>query len=59
VEIQVDRDGNVVSANVSKATFADKCIWDRVIEAARNTKFVSDPNAAFKQKGLIKYTIEP
>ena len=59
VEIQVDRDGKVVSANVSNATFADKCIWDRVIEAARNTKFVSDPNATFKQKGWIRYTIEP
>lgn len=59
VEIQVDRDGNVVSANVSNATFADKCIWDRVIEAARSTKFVRDPNASYKQKGWIKYTIEP
>ena len=59
VDIQVDRAGNVVSANVSSATFADNCIWNVVLEAARKTKFTSDQNAAFKQAGWIKYTIEP
>ncbi|MDF1570041.1 MAG: energy transducer TonB [Bacteroidales bacterium] len=59
VEIQVDRNGNVVGASVKSATFADNCIWNTVLEAARKTKFTSDQNAAFKQTGWIKYTIEP
>ncbi|HKK63391.1 MAG TPA: hypothetical protein VJ951_12575, partial [Bacteroidales bacterium] len=59
VAIQVDRSGNVTSATVSSATFADKCIWDVVVEAAKKTKFSGDPNAPFKQSGWIKYTIEP
>jgi len=59
VEIQVDRAGNVVAASVQSATFADNCIWNVVLEAARRTKFTSDQNAAFKQSGWIKYTIEP
>jgi len=59
VEIQVDRSGNVLSANVQSATYADNCIWNVVIQAAKNTKFTSDQNAAFKQTGWIKYTIEP
>jgi len=59
VEIQVDRNGNVVGASVKSATFADNCIWNTVLEAARKTKFTSDQDAAFKQTGWIKYTIEP
>ncbi len=59
VEIQVDRNGEVVGATVKSATFADNCIWEVVLAAARRTKFSSDPNAAFKQTGWIKYTIEP
>ncbi|MEX0986203.1 MAG: hypothetical protein WD052_01915 [Bacteroidales bacterium] len=59
VEIQVDRDGNVVAASVKSATFADNCIWEVVFEAARRTKFSSDANAPIKQTGSIKYTIEP
>lgn len=59
VEIQVDRSGNVVSASVQSATFADNCIWKVVVEAARNTKFTSDQNASFRQTGWIRYTIEP
>lgn len=59
VEIQVDRNGNVVGASVKKADFADNCIWNQVLEAARKTKFTSDQNAAFKQTGWIRYTIEP
>ncbi len=59
VEIQVDRSGNVVSASVKEADFADNCIWTVVVEAARKTKFTGDQNAAFKQTGWIKYTIEP
>ena len=59
VEIQVDRDGNVVGASVQSATFDDNCIWQQVLEAARRTKFTSDQNATFRQTGWIKYTIEP
>jgi colicin import membrane protein len=59
VEIQVDRSGNVMSASVLKATFSDNCIWNVVIQAARETKFSSNQNAAFKQTGWIEYTIEP
>jgi outer membrane biosynthesis protein TonB len=59
VEIQVDREGNVVSARVEEATFADNCIWKVVIEAARKTRFSVDPNASFRQTGWIQYTIEP
>ncbi|MFC2090717.1 hypothetical protein ACFLT1_08045 [Bacteroidota bacterium] len=59
VEIKVDREGNVLSANVSSATFSDNCIWNVVIEAAKKTKFTRDENAAFSQTGWIKYTIEP
>jgi outer membrane biosynthesis protein TonB len=59
VEIQVDRNGTVVSASVLSATFADNCIWNVVVQAARITKFTSDQNASFKQTGWIEYTIEP
>lgn len=59
VEIQVDRDGNVVSANIVKATFADNCIYKVVLEAARKTIFTKDQNASFRQTGSIKYIIEP
>lgn len=59
VEIQVDRDGNVISASVQSATFQDNCIWSVVVEAARRTKFNADQNAAFRQSGWIRYTIEP
>ena len=59
VEIQVDQSGNVVGASVQSATFQDKCIWDNVLEAARRTKFTGDQNAAFRQTGWIRYTIEP
>jgi len=59
VEIQVDQQGNVVSASVLNATYADNCIWNAVIEVAKKTKFTTDPNAAFRQTGWIKYIIEP
>lgn len=59
VEIKVDREGNVVGASVSSATFADNCIWKVVVEAAKKTKFTGDQNAALKQTGWIRYTIEP
>jgi colicin import membrane protein len=59
VEIQVDRQGNVILASVLTSTFSEKCIYEAVVAAARKTKFNSDTNASFKQKGWIRYTIEP
>lgn len=59
VEIRVDQAGNVIGASVQSATFADNCIWNVVLEAARRSKFTSDPNASVKQTGWINYTIEP
>lgn len=59
VEIQVDRQGNVVLASRGKANFSDQCIWNACIAAAKKTKFNIDPNAAYQQKGWIKYTIQP
>jgi len=59
VEIQVDRDGNVVNAVVSKATYQNKCIWDMVVEAALRSKFSVDQAAAYRQAGWIKYIIVP
>lgn len=59
VEIQVDRDGNVISAIVSSATYQNKCIWDMVVEAAKNSKFSVDQAAAYRQSGWIKYIISP
>lgn len=59
VEIQVNQQGVVESASVLTANYADNCIWNSVVEAAKKTKFNSDPNASYKQKGWIKYIIEP
>lgn len=59
VDIQVDRDGNVVNATVSKATYQNKCIWDMVVEAALKSKFSPDQAAAYRQVGWIKYIITP
>jgi colicin import membrane protein len=59
VEIQVDRDGNVISALVQSATYQDKCIWDMVVEAAKKSKFSVDQAAAYRQTGWIRYIIVP
>jgi len=59
VEIQVDRNGNVISAIVSNATYQNKCIWDMVVEAAKQSKFSVDQAAAYRQSGWIKYIIVP
>jgi hypothetical protein len=60
VEIQVDRDGNVISAEVAPGTsYQDKCIWDMVVEAALKSKFSPDQAAAYRQAGWIKYIITP
>ena len=59
IEIQVDRQGNVVSASVRSATLSDNCVWKVLIEAARRAKFRDDQDAPFRQTGWIKYTVEP
>jgi colicin import membrane protein len=59
VDIQVDRDGKVVSAVMASSTFSDKCIHDMVIEAAKKSRFSANQSADFRQKGWIKYIISP
>ncbi len=59
VEVQVDRDGNVLSAIVTSSTYQNKCIWDMVVEAARQSKFSVDQNANYRQTGWIRYIIVP
>ena len=60
VQINVDRDGRVVGEpRVLDATFQDDCIYKAVIEAASRARFNSDPNAAFRQQGWIRYIIDP
>jgi len=59
VEVQVDQSGNVVSAIVTSSTYQNKCIWDMVVEAARQSKFSVDQNANYRQTGWIKYIITP
>jgi len=59
VDIQVDRDGKVVSAVMATSTFSDKCIHDMVIEAAKKSRFSPDQSASFRQTGWIKYIIVP
>lgn len=59
VEIQVDREGNVVSAIVTNATYQDNCIWNMVVDAARRSRFSMDQNANYRQTGWIRYIIVP
>jgi len=59
VEIQVDQQGNVVSASIKRATFDENCIRTVVLQAAKKTKFETDNSASFKETGWIKYIIEP
>jgi colicin import membrane protein len=59
VDIQVDRDGKVVSAIVANATYQNKCIWDTVIAAAMRSKFSADQTSNYRQTGWIKYIIVP
>jgi outer membrane biosynthesis protein TonB len=59
VEVQVDRNGNVVSAIVTNSTYQNKCIWDMVVEAATKSKFSVDQNANYRQTGWIRYIITP
>ena len=59
VYIQVDRDGKVISAIVSTATYEAKCIWDSVVAAAKMSRFSPDQSAGYSQSGWIKYVIAP
>jgi colicin import membrane protein len=59
VDIQVDRDGKVVSAVLGTATYTDKCINEMVLKAARQSSFSPDQNANYRQTGWIKYIITP
>ena len=55
----LDREGNVVSAIVTSATYQDNCIWTMVVEAARRSRFSMDQNANYRQTGWIRYIIVP
>ncbi len=59
VEIQVDQNGNVLSAMVTNANYQNKCIWDMVVAAAKKSKFSVDQSANTRQTGWIRYTIVP
>ncbi len=57
IDIEVDRQGNVISAKFNKAkSQADYgCLVDRAIEAAYKSYFNSESTAPVVQKGLITY----
>ena len=59
VEVLVNREGSVVAASIRDATYQDRCIWNRVKQAAFETKFSADQNASNSEKGWITYTILP
>ncbi len=59
VQIVVDSDGNVVgSPRVIEATYQDDCIYEAVINAAKQAKFSADPQK-HRERGWINYIIEP
>ena len=57
VSIQVDRQGNVISAvaGVKGTTLSDGRLWDLAKSAALRSKFLADPKAAEVQTGTITY----
>ena len=56
VAIWVDRDGNVVRAEIAKGTdVTNKEMHNMALEAARRSKFSPDPTAPEEQKGTITY----
>ncbi|MCF8381880.1 MAG: hypothetical protein K9H49_20095 [Bacteroidales bacterium] len=57
VQIDVDSEGNVVSARIEDRTYQDDCIDEAVLKAARSAKFSKSEDP--KQRGFIKYIIEP
>ena len=59
VDIQVDKEGRVVSASVGQATYQDQCLWETVVAAAKRSRFAADQSANYRQTGWIKYIIVP
>lgn len=59
VDIQVDREGRVVTASVGQATYQDQCLWETVVSAAKRSRFSVDQSANYRQTGWIKYIITP
>jgi colicin import membrane protein len=59
VDIQVDKEGRVVSASVGQATYQDQCLWETVVAAAKRSRFAADQSANYRQTGWIKYIITP
>ena len=57
VQIDVDSEGNVVSARIEDSTFQVDCIDEAVLKAARSAKFTK--SELYRQRGWIKYIIEP
>lgn len=57
VAITVDKNGNVIKAEITKGTtITNSVMKDNAKKAALNSKFSSDPNAPDLQKGTITYT---
>ena len=60
VNITVDRNGKVLTADVSKATSTrENCIRDMAVKAARASYFDVSPTSPEKQKGTITYRFVP
>jgi len=59
VDIQVDKEGRVVSASVGQATYQDQCLWETVVAAAKRSRFAEDQSANYRQTGWIRYIIVP
>jgi len=57
INIEIDREGNVVSASVNKnkSTTTYECLIDSAIQAAKESFFNSDEKAPEIQKGMITY----
>ncbi len=59
VQINVDREGNVVDQKILESNYQDECIYQAVVKAAASAKFTIDEKASFRQQGWIRYVIEP
>jgi len=59
VDIQVDREGKVVVAQLGRSTYTDPCINEMVLKAAKMSSFSPDQSANYRQTGWIKYIITP
>ena len=57
VAIVVDKNGNVVSANVqmSGTTIQNERVWEADVAAAKKAKFNADPSKPVTQRGTITY----